>query len=143
MDHDNYDRNLIRDVLKTTKNIAMVGASPNPARPSYGVMRFLLGKGYHVIPINPGHAGKEIQGQKVYASLADIEEQVDMVDVFRAADHLPAVIDEVLAMKNRPKVIWGQLSVRDDTAAAKAEAEGLTVIMDRCPAIEYPRVVSA
>lgn len=143
MDHDNYDRNLIRDVLKTTKNIAMVGASPNPARPSYGVMRFLLGKGYHVIPINPGHAGKEIQGQKVYASLADIEEQVDMVDVFRAADQLPAVIDEVLAMKNRPKVIWGQLSVRDDTAAAKAEAEGLTVIMDRCPAIEYPRVVSA
>ena len=143
MDHDNYDRNLIRDVLKTTKNIAMVGASPNPARPSYGVMRFLLGKGYHVIPINPGHAGKEIQGQKVYASLADIEEQVDMVDVFRAADQLPAVIDEVLAMKNRPKVIWGQLSVRDDAAAAKAEAEGLTVIMDRCPAIEYPRVVTA
>ena len=143
MDHDNYDRNLIRDVLKTTKNIAMVGASPNPARPSYGVMRFLLGKGYHVIPINPGHAGKEIQGQKVYASLANIEEQVDMVDVFRAADQLPAVIDEVLAMKNRPKVIWGQLSVRDDAAAAKAEAEGLTVIMDRCPAIEYPRVVSA
>ena len=143
MDHDNYDRNLIRDVLKTTKNIAMVGASPNPARPSYGVMRFLLGKGYHVIPINPGHAGKEIQGQKVYASLADIEEQVDMVDVFRAADQLPAVIDEVLAMKNRPKVIWGQLSVRDDAAAAKAEAVGLTVIMDRCPAIEYPRVVTA
>ena len=142
MDHDNYDRNLIRDVLKTTKNIAMVGASPNPARPSYGVMRFLLGKGYHVIPINPGHAGKEIQGQKVYASLADVDETVDMVDVFRAADQLPAVIDQILAMKNRPKVIWGQLSVRDDAAAAKAEAEGLTVIMDRCPAIEYPRVVS-
>jgi predicted CoA-binding protein len=142
MDHDNYDRNLIRDILKTTKNIAMVGASPNPARPSYGVMRFLLGKGYHVIPINPGHAGKEIQGQKVYASLADIEEEVDMVDVFRAADQLPAVVDEVLSMKRPPKVIWGQLTVRDDAAAARAEQAGLTVIMDRCPAIEYPRVVA-
>jgi len=141
MDHDNYDRNLIRDILKTTKNIAMVGASPNPARPSYGVMRFLLGKGYHVIPINPGHAGKDIQGQKVYASLADIEEDVDMVDVFRAADQLSQVVDEVLAMKKRPKVIWSQLTVRDDAAAAKAEQAGLTVIMDRCPAIEYPRVV--
>ena len=141
MDHDNYDRNLIRDILKTTKNIAMIGASPNPARPSYGVMRFLLGKGYHVIPINPGHAGKEIQGQKVYASLANIEEDVDMVDVFRAADQLSAVVDEVLAMKKRPKVIWGQLTVRDDAAAAKAEQAGLTVIMDRCPAIEYPRLV--
>ncbi|CAN7393844.1 CoA-binding protein [Rhizobium sp. LjRoot254] len=141
MDHDNYDRNLIRDILKTTKNIAMIGASPNPARPSYGVMRFLLGKGYRVIPINPGHAGKEIQGQKVYASLADIEEDVDMVDVFRAADQLSAVVDEVLAMKKLPKVIWGQLTVRDDAAAAKAEQAGLTVIMDRCPAIEYPRVV--
>lgn len=141
MDHDNYDRNLILDILKTTKNIAMIGASPNPARPSYGVMRFLLGKGYHVIPINPGHAGKDIQGQKVYASLADIEEDVDMVDVFRAADQLSSVVDEVLAMKRQPKVIWGQLTVRDDAAAAKAEAAGLTVIMDRCPAIEYPRVV--
>jgi uncharacterized protein len=141
MDHDNYDRNLIRDVLKTTKNIAMIGASPNPARPSYGVMRFLLGKGYHVIPINPGHAGKEIQGQKVYARLADIEEEVDMVDVFRAADQLSSVVDEVLAMKKPPKVIWGQLTVRDDAAAEKAEQAGLTVIMDRCPAIEYPRVV--
>lgn len=141
MDHDNYDRNLIRDILKTTKNIAMIGASPNPARPSYGVMRFLLGKGYHVIPINPGHAGREIQGQKVYASLADIEEDVDMVDVFRAADQFSAVVDEVLAMKKQPKVIWGQLTVRDDAAAEKAERAGLTVIMDRCPAIEYPRVV--
>ena len=141
MDHDTYDRNLIRDILKTTKSIAMVGASPNPARPSYGVMRFLLGKGYQVIPINPGHAGSEIQGQKVFASLADIEQNVDMVDVFRAADQLSAVVDEVLAMRKPPKVIWGQLSVRDDNAASKAEAAGLTVIMDRCPAIEYPRAI--
>jgi uncharacterized protein len=142
MNHDSYDRNLIRDVLKTTKNIAMVGASPNASRPSYGVMRFLLGRGYNVIPVNPGHAGKEIQGQRVYATLADIDQDVDMVDVFRAADQLPLVIDEVLAMKKRPKTIWGQLTVRHDEAAAKAEKEGITVIMDRCPAIEYPRVMN-
>ena len=141
MSHDSYDRNLIRDILKTTKKIAVVGASPNPARPSYGVMRFLLGKGYNVIPVNPGHAGKEIHGQKVYATLADIDEDVDMVDVFRAADQLTHVVDEVLAMKKRPKVIWGQLTVRDDRAAEKAEKEGITVVMDRCPAIEYPRVM--
>lgn len=142
MNHDNYDRNLIRDVLKTTKNIAVVGASANPARPSYGVIRFLLGQGYNVIPVNPGHAGKEIHGQKVYARLADIDQTVDMVDVFRAPDQLTNVVDEVLAMKRHPKVIWGQLTVRDDKAAAKAEKEGITVIMNRCPAIEYPRVMA-
>lgn len=141
MNHDSYDPALIRDVLKNTKRIAMVGASPNPARPSNGVLRFLLGKGYDVVPINPGHAGKTIHGQTVVASLADIEGPVDMVDVFRAADQLDAVVDDVLAMPNRPKVIWGQLSVRNDDAARKAEEAGITVIMDRCPAIEYPRLI--
>lgn len=141
MPHDSYDPDLIRNVLKTTKTIAVVGASANPSRPSHGVMRFLIGKGYRVIPVNPGHAGQEILGQKVVARLADIDEPVDMVDVFRAADQLPAVIDEVLAMPTLPRVIWGQLSVRNDAAAEKAEARGLTVIMDRCPAIEYPRVM--
>jgi predicted CoA-binding protein len=141
MKHDQYDQGLIRDVLTSTKTIAMVGASPNPSRPSYGVLQFLLSNGYHVIPVNPGQAGKEILGQKAVASLADIDEPVDMVDVFRAADQLPAVIDEVLAMKNPPKVIWGQLTVRNDAAAEKAEQAGLTVIMDRCPAIEYPRLM--
>jgi hypothetical protein len=140
MKHDQYDKGLIRNVLKSTKTIAVVGASVNPSRPSYGVMRFLLSKGYHVIPVNPGHAGQEIHGQKVVARLADIEEPIDMVDVFRAADQLPGVIDEVLALKNPPKVIWGQLTVRNDAAAEKAEAKGITVIMDRCPAIEYPRL---
>lgn len=120
----------------------MVGASPNPARPSNGVLRFLLGKGYDVVPINPGHAGKQIHGQTVVASLADIEGPVDMVDVFRAADRLPALVDEILALPNRPKVIWGQLTVRDDEAAKKAEEAGITVIMDRCPAIEYPRLMA-
>lgn len=141
MKHDQYDKSLIRDVLKSTNTIAMVGASANPSRPSYGVMRFLLSKGYHVIPVNPGHAGQEIHGQKVVGHLADIDEPVDMVDVFRAADQLPAVVDEVLAMKILPKVIWGQLTVRNDAAARKAEDRGMTVIMDRCPAIEYPRVM--
>lgn len=141
MNHDSYDPNLVRDVLKNTKRIAMIGASPNPSRPSNGVLRFLLSKGYDVVPINPGHAGKEIHGQTVVASLADIEGPIDMVDVFRAADQLPAVVDEVLALPNRPKVIWGQLTVRNDEAAKKAEDAGITVIMDRCPAIEYPRLV--
>jgi predicted CoA-binding protein len=141
MNHDSYDQNLIRNVLQNTKRIAMIGASPNPSRPSNGVLRFLLGKGYDVVPINPGHAGKEIHGQTVIASLADIEGPIDMVDVFRAADQLPAVVDEILALPSRPKVIWGQLTVRNDEAAKKAEDAGITVIMDRCPAIEYPRLI--
>jgi uncharacterized protein len=141
MNHDSYDPNLIREILRSTRRIAMVGASPNPSRPSNGVLRFLLSKGYDVVPINPGHAGKEIHGQTVVASLADIEGPIDMVDVFRAADTLPALVDEVLALPNRPKVIWGQLTVRNDEAAKKAEDAGMTVIMDRCPAIEYPRLM--
>lgn len=141
MSHDHYSDDHIRTVLTSVKTIALVGASPNAARPSHGVMAFLLRKGYHVIPVNPGQAGKEILGQTVFATLADISEPVDMVDVFRAADQLPALVDEVLALPNMPKVIWGQLSVRHDEAAAKAEAAGFTVIMDRCPAIEYPRLI--
>lgn len=141
MSHDHYDPAQIRDILTSTRRIAMVGASPNASRPSNGVLRFLVDKGYDVIPINPGHAGGTIHGQTVVASLADIDEPVDMVDVFRAADQLPAVVDEVLAMRHRPKVIWAQLGVRNDDAARRAEAAGIAVIMDRCPAIEYPRLI--
>lgn len=141
VNHDNYDDAYITDILRQTKTIALTGASPNPARPSFGVMRFLLSKGYRVIPVNPGQADKDILGQTVYARLADIPEPVDMVDVFRAAEYLDDVVDEALAMHPRPRVIWGQLSVRDDDAAAKAEAAGLKVVMDRCPAIEYPRLI--
>ncbi|MDH6266674.1 putative CoA-binding protein [Rhizobium sp. SG_E_25_P2] len=141
MNHDSYDPKTIRDVLGSVNTIAVVGASANPARPSFGVMSFLIEKGYRVIPVNPGHAGGEILGQPVYARLADIPEAIDMVDVFRAADQLAGVIDEALALDPRPKAIWGQLSVRDDMAAEKAESEGVTVIMDRCPAIEYPRLI--
>lgn len=141
MQHDQYDNAYISDILRDTKTIALLGASPNPARPSNSVMRFLLSKGYRVIPVNPGQAGKEILGQTVFATLADIGEPIDMIDVFRAAEYLPAVVDEALALDPRPKVIWGQLSVRDDAAAEKAESGGLKVVMNRCPAIEYPRLI--
>lgn len=140
MNHDTYDDDYIRRVLKDVKTIAVLGASPNPARPSHGVMKFLLSKGYSVFPVNPGQEGKEILGQPVYAKLADIPDAIDMVDVFRAPENLPAVVEEVILMSPRPKVIWGQLSVRHDDAAAKAEAYGIEMIMDRCPAIEYPRL---
>lgn len=140
MNHDTYDDDYIRRVLKDMKTIAVLGASPNPARPSHGVMKFLLSKGYSVFPVNLGQEGKEILGQPVYAKLADIPDAIDMVDVFRAPENLPAVVDEVILMSPRPKVIWGQLSVRHDDAAAKAEAYGIEMIMDRCPAIEYPRL---
>jgi predicted CoA-binding protein len=141
MSNDHYSDVQLRDILTTTRTIALVGASANPERPSYRVMGFLLRKGFTVHPVNPGLAGKTIQGRTVFARLADIDEPIDMVDVFRAADALPALVDEILLLDPLPKVIWGQLSVRDDAAAAKAEAKGITVVMDRCPAIEYPRLI--
>jgi uncharacterized protein len=140
MNHDHYDDTYIADILKSVKTIALVGASPNTARPSYRVMRFLQSKGYRVIPVNPGQAGKEINGETAYGRLADVPEAVDMVDVFRAKEFLDGVVDETLAMDPKPAVIWGQLEIRDDKAAAKAEAGGLKVVMNRCPAIEYPRL---
>ncbi|KQQ74280.1 CoA-binding protein [Rhizobium sp. Leaf321] len=140
MAHDRYDDDVIAGVLKSTKTIALVGASPNPDRPSNRVMGFLLQRGYRVFPVNPGQAGKQILGQDVYASLADVPEPVDMVDVFRASEYLDSVVDEALALDQLPNVIWAQLGVRDDQAAVKAEAAGIQVIMDRCPAIEYPRL---
>lgn len=142
MNHDSYPDYYIADILRSTKLIALVGASPNPERPSHRVMAFLLRKGYRVIPVNPGQAGKEILGQPVVARLADIVEPIDMIDVFRAAEALPSVVEEALALSPLPKVIWGQLSVRHDEAAATAEASGIKVVMDRCPAIEYPRLVA-
>lgn len=142
MNHDRYDNGYITEILKETKTIALLGASPNPDRPSNGVMRFLLSKGYQVFPVNPGQAGKEIHGQKVYASLSDVPEPVDMVDVFRAAEYLDGVVEEAMALPQKPKVIWAQLGVRDDQAAAKAEAAGIKIVMNRCPAIEYPRLMA-
>ncbi|MGI2033755.1 CoA-binding protein [Rhizobium panacihumi] len=140
MNHDAYEPAYISAILKDTKTIALLGASPNPDRPSNRVMAFLLSKGYQVFPVNPGQAGKQILGQTVYAKLADVPQPVDLIDVFRAAEYLDSVVDEAVALDTKPKTIWGQLSVRDDKAAQKAEAAGISVVMDRCPAIEYPRL---
>lgn len=141
MNHDRYEDDYIAGILKETRTIALLGASPKPDRPSHGVMRFLLDRGYTVYPVNPGQAGKEILGQKTYATLADVPEQIDLIDVFRAPEYLDGVVEEALSLETQPAAIWAQLGVRDDAAAAKAEAAGIKVVMNRCPAIEYPRLV--
>lgn len=138
MNHDHYDDSYIAGILRATKTIALVGASPKPNRPSYGVMEFLLAHGYHVIPVNPQTAGTEILGQTCVATLAEIKEPIDMVDVFRVDDAVPGVVDEAIAAG--AKTVWLQLGIRHDEAAAKAEAAGLKVVMNRCPAIEIPRL---
>ena len=140
MNHDNYDDTYIAGILNEVKTVAIVGASANDVRPSFFVMKYLIDKGYTVFPINPGHAGKEILGRMTYARLADVTEPIDMVDVFRASSAVPAIVDEVLALDPLPKVIWTQLTVRHDEAAAKAEAAGIRVVMNRCPKIEYARL---
>ena len=140
MDHNNYSDHYIRGILNTVKTIAMVGVSPKTSRPSYFAFKYLLERGYRMIPVNPGQAGGELLGQKVYARLADIPEPVDMVDVFRASEHALGVVEEALALNPRPKVIWMQLGVRNDEAARLAEAAGIKVVMNRCPKIEYGRL---
>jgi predicted CoA-binding protein len=142
MNHDQYADSYIRGILNTVKTIAMVGISPKENRPSYFAFKYLLERGYRMIPVNPGQAGKDILGQKVYARLADIPEPVDMVDIFRASAYAPGVVEETLQMTPVPRVVWMQLSVRSDEAAARAEAAGLKVVMNRCPKIEYGRLSS-
>jgi len=142
MDHDNYSDTYIRGLLNTVKTIAMVGISPKDNRPSYFAFKYLLERGYHMIPVNPGEAGGDILGQKVYAKLAEIPEPIDMVDIFRAAQYAPGVVEEALALKPRPKVIWMQLGIRNDEAAKLAEDNGLKIVMNRCPKIEYGRLSS-
>jgi predicted CoA-binding protein len=142
MNHDHYDDVFIRGILNTVKTIAMVGVSANTNRPSYFVFKYLLERGYRMIPVNPGLAGGDLLGQRVFATLLDIAKPVDMVDVFRASEHVPAVVAQALQMQPRPRVIWMQLGVRNDAAAALAEANGLTVVMNRCPKIEYGRLSS-
>jgi predicted CoA-binding protein len=142
MNHDTYSDAYIRGILNTVKTIAMVGISPKDNRPSYFAFKYLLERGYRMIPVNPGQAGGEILGQKVYAKLADIPEPIDMVDIFRAAQHVPPIVEEALKLKPRPQVIWMQLGIRNDEAAAKAEAAGIKVVMNRCPKIEYGRLSS-
>lgn len=140
MNHDAYPDALVRAILATVTTIAVLGATPNPARPAYIVMKYLLTKGYRVIPINPNHAGEEILGGKAYSRLADVPEPIDMVDVFRRPEALSGAVDEALALDPKPRVIWMQLGLRDEAAAARAEAMGITVVMDRCPKIEYGRL---
>ncbi|NAZ35466.1 CoA-binding protein [Rubellimicrobium sp. CFH 75288] len=131
---------LIRDVLTRTRTIALVGFSSRPDRPSHGVASFLRSRGFRVIPVNPGLAGQEHLGEKVRASLGEIPDPVDLVDVFRRSEELGRVVDEALALDPLPIAIWAQLGVRDDAAAARARARGVAVIQDRCPAIEIPRL---
>jgi hypothetical protein len=142
MNHDQYPDSYIRGILNTVKAIAMVGISPKDNRPSYFAFKYLIERGYRMIPVNPGQAGKDILGQKVYARLSDIPQPVDMVDIFRASDHVMPVVQEALAMQPKPQVIWMQLTIRNDEAAKLAEDAGIKVVMNRCPKIEYGRLSS-
>lgn len=140
MNHDSYDDAYISGILNSVKTIAIVGASANEVRPSFFVLKYMLAKGFNVYPVNPKEAGKDILGTKFYARLADIPAAIDMVDIFRASDAVPGIVDEVLLLDPLPKVIWMQLTVRNDEAAARAEAAGIQVVMNRCPKIEYGRL---
>jgi hypothetical protein len=142
MTDDAYPDSFIRGVLNTVKTIAMVGISPKDNRPSYFAFKYLLERGYRMIPVNPGPAGKEILGQKVYARLADIPEPVDMIDIFRASEHVLPVVEEAIALAPKPKVVWMQLGIRNEAAARLAEDAGMQVVMNRCPKIEYGRLSS-
>jgi uncharacterized protein len=147
MNHDRYDDAYIRGILTRVKTIAMVGASENPVRPSYFVFKYLLERGYRMIPVNPALAGKtllgqnaSLLGQNAYASLADIPDAVDMVDIFRAAPLALEIVEAALLMRPRPSVVWMQLGIRNDEAARLAEDNGIAVVMNRCPKIEYGRL---
>lgn len=133
MEHDVYSDGYIRGILNMAKTIAMVGVSANASRPSYFAFKYLLERGYRMIPVNPGLAGKELLGQRVYANLAEIPEPVDMVDIFRASRYARPIVDEALKLTPPPQVIWMQLGVRDVAAAKLAEERGLKVVMNRCP----------
>jgi hypothetical protein len=134
---DELDDDTIRKVLAETKRIALVGASANPARAAHGVQRFLQRHGYHVTPVNPGLAGQALHGQTVVAGLQDAA-PLDMVDVFRASEHVGALMDEAIGLG--AKVVWLQLGVIDEAASARGRAAGLIVVMDRCPVIEISRL---
>ena len=142
MDQDSYPDSYVAGVLQEAKSFAMVGASANTRRPSYFVQKYLLAKGYRVFPINPGQAGSEILGQKVFARLGDLDQPVDVVDIFRNSEAALEIVHDAIGLKDKLgiKVIWMQLGVRNDEAAALAETAGLKVIMNRCPKIEYARL---
>jgi predicted CoA-binding protein len=138
MDDRSYSDAFLRDILTGVKIIAVVGASPRPQRPSHGVMRYLQRQGYRTIPVNPFAADSTILGERCYSSLADVPEAIDMVDIFRRSEFAGAAVDAAIAVG--AGAVWMQLGVVDEAAAARAEAKGLKVVMDRCPAIEIPRL---
>lgn len=140
MEHGGQSDAAIAAILRDARSVALVGASADPSRPSHGVMAWWLRRGVRVVPVNPGLAGGTILGQPVVGRLADVPSSVDLVDVFRRSDAAGAVTDEALALDPLPRVIWMQLGVRDDAAAARAEAAGLAVVMNRCPVIEAGRL---
>jgi predicted CoA-binding protein len=140
LNHDSYTNDYIAGILNTVKTVAIIGASANDVRPSFFVTKYLIDKGFSVYPINPGQAGKEILGRMTYAKLSDVPEPIDMVDIFRASAAVPPIVDDVLKLEPLPKVIWMQLTIRNDEAAAKAEAAGMNIVMNRCPKIEYGRL---
>src|SRR6201997_552265 len=142
MNHDAYADTYIREILNGVKSIAMVGASPVNVRPSYFAFKYLAQRGYDMIPVNPGHVGKSLLDKPFVASLREIGRPVDMIDIFRNSSHIMPVVDEALQMTPPPKVIWMQLGARDDAAAARAEAAGIKVVMNRCPKIEWGRLSS-
>ncbi len=137
-----YSDAFLRDILLGVKTIAVVGASNKAARPSNGVIAFLLARGYRVIGVNPGLAGARVHGAPIAARLADIGEPVDMVDIFRNSEAAGAAVDEALTLEPRPRAIWMQLGVQDDAAAARAQAQGVAMVMNRCPKIEYERLLA-
>ena len=136
--HDNYPDSYIRDILRSVRNIAMVGASVNWKRPSNFVMKYLIQKGYRVIPVNKNSSGDQIYGQTVYPDLSAVKETVDMVDMFRPSEEAPGLVED--AIRIGAKVFWMQLELRNDKAAKIAEDAGLKVVMNRCPKIEYARL---
>lgn len=135
-----YRDALLKDVLTRAKRIAVVGVSTNPVRPSYFVARYLNLKGYDVIPVNPAYAGKRLFGAQVLGQLSEIQGGVDMVDIFRRSEAVPEIVDEALALFPKMQAIWMQIGVENAVAAEKAQANGVTVIQNRCPKIEYQRL---
>jgi predicted CoA-binding protein len=138
VNHDSYSDEYLRSVLDRARTIAMIGASPHWNRPSYFAMKYLQGKGFRVIPVNPRAVGETILGETVYGDVKDISERIDMVDVFRNSEAAGQIADDAIAID--AKVLWMQIGVRNDAAAARAEAAGLQVVMNRCPKIEYSRL---
>ncbi len=137
-----YSDRQLRGILRSVQTIAMVGVSPYWNRPSYFAMKYLQAKGFRVVPVNPRAAGDELLGETCHASLAEVPGKIDMVDIFRSAEAAGEIVDEAVALQEEKgiRIVWMQLGIRNDAAAARGVAAGLTVIMDRCPKIEYGRL---